>query len=410
MRRHRPPSYRLQKSRNLAVVTIDGNDVYLGRYGSPESHERYSQLIAQWHAENHRALPLATGPRVPVRLLVKHLILRYWRFAEGHYLRDGQPTDELAAIRAALRPLRKLYGHTPVAEFGPKSLKLVQQAMIASGWSRKYCNDALGRIKRMFKWGVSEELIPVEVHQALATVPGLRRGRSAARDTEPIRPVSETTVELTLPHLPPVVADMVRLQRLTGCRPDEICQLRPCDVDRSNDAAWEYRPASHKTSHLGKTRCIFVGPKGQNILRPYLLRNNTDYCFSPADSERQRNAGRRATRRSPLTPSQAKRRPKKDRKRPPLARYTTASYRRAIHRACDKAFPPPDDLHEAQNIAWRKAHRWSPNQLRHAAATAIRKRYGLEAVHTLLGNTLEVAEVYAERDFDLARRIAKEVG
>jgi hypothetical protein len=36
---HRPPSYRLHKTRNCAVVTIDGRNRYLGKYGSPESYE-----------------------------------------------------------------------------------------------------------------------------------------------------------------------------------------------------------------------------------------------------------------------------------------------------------------------------------------------------------------------------------
>jgi hypothetical protein len=32
-RTSQPPAYRLQKSRNCAVVTIDGKDHYLGPYG-----------------------------------------------------------------------------------------------------------------------------------------------------------------------------------------------------------------------------------------------------------------------------------------------------------------------------------------------------------------------------------------
>ncbi len=49
-------------------------------------------------------------------------------------------------------------------------------------------------------------------------------------------------MDSTLPYLPAVVADMVRFQRLTGARPGEVCQLRPCDVDWSGDV-WEYRPS-----------------------------------------------------------------------------------------------------------------------------------------------------------------------
>jgi len=37
----RIPSYRHQKSRNLAVVRIDGHDEYFGPYGSNESKAKY---------------------------------------------------------------------------------------------------------------------------------------------------------------------------------------------------------------------------------------------------------------------------------------------------------------------------------------------------------------------------------
>jgi hypothetical protein len=55
--------------------------------------------------------------------------------------------------------------------------------------------------------------------------------------------------------------------------------------------------------------------------------------------------------------------------------------------------------------------RWSPNRLRHAAATEIRKRFGLEAAQTVLGHAqASINEDYAERDLTLAVRVAREVG
>ena len=47
------------------------------------------------------------------------------------------------------------------------------------GINRIYVNDQLAMIRRMFQWAVAQELIPVEVHQALATVEGLRKHRHA---------------------------------------------------------------------------------------------------------------------------------------------------------------------------------------------------------------------------------------
>ena len=70
-------------------------------------------------------------------------------------------------------------------------------------------------------------------------------------------------------------------------------------------------------------------------------------------------------------------------KRLPRDAYDTNSFRRAIERACKAA----------------KTDAWAPNQLRHAAATRIRREEGLEAARVVLGHTsAETTEIYAERD------------
>src|SRR5208337_1672133 len=100
---------------------------------------------------------------------------------------------------------------------------------------------------------------PASVYHGLTAVEGLKKGRTTAREPAPIQPVDEALVEATLPHMPAIVADMVRFQRLTGCRPNEVFQLRPIDLDRSAEV-WQYRPGSHKTEHHGRERVIFIGP------------------------------------------------------------------------------------------------------------------------------------------------------
>jgi integrase len=257
-------------------------------------------------------------------LTVLELANSYRKFAESYYVKDGRQTGAIYGIRVAIRFMREHYGHTPAASFGPLALKALQRRMVDAGHSRRYINDNVYRIRRVFKWAVAEELVAPSVYHALATVPGLRKGRTEAREMPPIRPVSEATVNATLPHLPAIVADMVRLQQLTSCRPGEVCILRPCDVDPS-EAVWRYRPESHKTEHHDRERVVFIGPRAQDVLRPYLLREKTAYCFVPAESERQRNADRRASRHSPMTPSQARRRPTRRRRRP----HTADTYRRA---------------------------------------------------------------------------------
>ena len=207
----------------------------------------------------------------------------------------------MAGIRSAIRQVRELYGSCNAIDFGPVALKAVRQQMIDSGLSRGVINQHVGRIRRIFRWAVGEQHLPVTVYQALCTIQGLQRGRSNARETKPIGPVQEDIVKATLAHISPIVADMLLVQRFTGTRPAEVCIIRPRDLDRSAEV-WIYRPASHKTEHHGRDRVIHVGPKAQEILRPYLLRDADAYCFSPAESERLRNAEKKAARQSPMTP------------------------------------------------------------------------------------------------------------
>jgi len=417
----RKPAYTLHKPTGQARVRIDGKDHYLGSYGSSESRERYDELITEW---------LVRQDVSGVTLTVDDLCLLYVKFADGYYRRkDGTPTGTIYNVRYALRYLVKDSGTTRVRDFGPKKLKSIRDVMIRDGHCRTDVNRYVDWIRRCFKWGVAEELVPASIYQALTAVNGLRAGRSEARESERVEPVSDEVVEKTLKHLPDVVADMVRFQRLTGCRPGEVCMLRPCDVNRSREV-WRYVPERHKTEHHGKQRVIMIGPKAQAVLMPYLLREESAYCFSPADSERTRRKDRHERRATPLCYGN---RPGTDRKPVPKrkagCRYNKDSYNRAIARGCDVAFPAQAPLarqngesvrkwHErlsekqlAELKAWQKQHRWFPNQLRHSAATDIRKQYGIEGAQVTLGHAhADTSQIYAERDLMKAEQIMREVG
>ncbi len=394
----RVPKYRRHKPSGQAVVTIAGKDHYLGKWNTKASRGEYDRLIREWLAAG-RCLPKSeTGPSVA------ELVLAYWRHAKSYYVtKTGKPSGSIDRIRVALRALRESYGPTPAHEFGPLALQAIRQKLIESGKSRRYINYLIDSIRRVFKWGVSQEFVPEPVYRALQTVTGLRKDRSPAPEPEPIGPVSDDVVDATLPYLGEVVADMVRLERLTGCRPGEVCAMRPMDVDRSQEV-WLYRPGSHKTEHHGRGRVIAIGPKGQDVLRSHLLRDPKSCCFVPAESEKRRLRDMRARRKSKVQPSQRSRR-KRNPKRKPGESYTTAAYRRAVHRAV-----------EAANRDRKKRElpllpMWSPNRLRHSAATQIRKEFDLESARTVLGHsTVSITEIYAEQDLALAAKVAQKIG
>lgn len=409
------PSYRRHKKSGQAVVTLNGKDHYLGPHGTKASRQEYDRLIAEWWAGGRR---LNGGDNAD--LTITELINDFRKHAEVYYRKpDGTPTGEAAIMLHALRPLVRLYGRTFAADFGPLALKAVAHEMIQLGWCRSSINRHLSRIKHVFKWAVANEMIPSSAYHALQAFPGLRAGRTEAKESEPVTPVADAIVTATLAHVSPQVRAMIELQLLTGMRPGEVVSMRSCDVEMTTPL-WTYRPSTHKTQHHGHARTIYLGPKAQAILQPFLRHDLQAFLFSPSEAEAARREALRAARKTPLSCGNV---PGSNRKRSPKRQagdgYDVVAYRRAIARACDRAFPPPADLAKGlpaekageKLAAWRSANRWHPHQLRHNAATALRKEFGLEAAQVILGHkTLAVTEIYAEKNVAAAQRIMADVG
>lgn len=416
----RIPKYRLHKPSGLAAVRLNGRDVYLGQHGTAESRAQYDAVIADWLAGRRGAIP-GLAPRSGRNdSTISELVLAFLAHAETYYIKNGTQTGEVDCLRFSMRPIVELHGRTRVGDFGPLSLKAVRERMIAQGLARGTINSRVNRIRRMFKWGVENQIVDPVVLQALQAVAPLKRGRSEARETGPVRAVSEVLVEEVAAAAPTVIAAMIRLQLYTGMRPGEVIQMRTRDVDRS-ETIWVYRPGSHKTEHHGRERVIFIGPRAQRVLEPMLLTDPEVYIFSPERRVETFHRERRASRATPMTPSQASRTRKQAPKKSPGERYTTRSYAQAVKRACCTAFPHRtlsgvgrSKLTKEQRdelARWHRAHRFSPNQLRHTAATRLRREFDLETARVVLGHTsASVTEVYAERDLTLAARVMADAG
>jgi integrase len=314
------PSYRRHKASGQAVVTLNGRDFYLGPHGSRASIDAYDALIGEWAANGRRLSEES--------LTINELIVLYLELAESYYRKDGAPTTQVDRIRAALRFVHVAYGRLEPAEFGPLKLTACREAMIAAGLSRKTCNAYVGEIRAMFKWGNACELLDVAVVQALASVAGLRTGRSEAHETRPVLPVPDDRVAALEPFLPPQTWAMVRLHDLSGMRPREVAILRTGDLDRDGPV-WFYYPERHKSEHHGRRREIGLGPQAQAVLLPFLKADPDAYLFDPRDVDADRLAALRANRQSPVQPSQRNRRPATPRCWPPR---TTCGRRRSRKR------------------------------------------------------------------------------
>jgi integrase len=428
------PAYRLHRQSGQAIVTLtDGtggrHDVLLGSYGTPDSRAEYARVIAEWEAAGRRWVAQQAQA---ADITVSELLLAYYTFAETYYVKNGKPTSQLARIRMAFKPLKALYGHTQARSFGPLALKAVREHMLSApckqcggsgqrrrkshrkdgadavipchacrgegkrSWGRRLINLAIGCIRRAFKWAVAEELLPSSVFHGLQALEGLRKGGNKAQESAPVKPVELERVEKTMPYLGRQLRAMVRLQQLAGMRPGEVIQMRPCDIERGPGPVWTYRPGAFKTEHHEDAeRIIYLGPKAQEVLLPFLDgREQKAYCFSPVEATAEFRARQRSVRKTPVQPSQTCRR-KRVPDRKPGGHYTRDSYRQAVVRVCLRAAIEP----------------WHPNQLRHTAATDIRRRFGLEASQVVLGHAeADVTQVYAERDQELAAKVAAEMG
>ncbi len=287
----------------------------------------------------------------------------YCAHAREYYRRpDGSRTSEPANIEIGLRLFRKMFGRAVMCELTHQDMLKHRDALIRSGLARVTVNRRIDIAKRMVSWAFDEAFITSSVKVELSQVKRLKRGRSAARETEPVRPVDNFTFEQTLSFMVPNTADMCRVHRLTGMRPEEVCALSWSRIDTSQ-TPWVYRPESHKNEWRGMPRVILIGAQARAILEKY--RNMGERPFSPrvAILERMQQPGRNKydhwDRRLGGVPQEIGEMWKPD------------SYRRTISYACRKAEVPS----------------WGANRLRHAFATDVRRAFGYEACRAVLGHS-----------------------
>ncbi|MCA9024338.1 MAG: tyrosine-type recombinase/integrase [Planctomycetaceae bacterium] len=188
-------------------------------------------------------------------------------------------------------------------------------------------NKRIARVKQVFKWGVENEHVPPHLQTCLSTVRGLKAGRSKSLESNPVTPVPQRDLEETIKHLTTTLADLFRVQLLTGMRPSEERLMLIGDLDTSRDV-WLYCPDQHKTRDHGKRRMIWIGPQAQAIIQKHLSNDRRRYVF-PSCRRRQNQP------------------------------YTLNGYLSSIRKACIRAGVPV----------------WTPGQLRHNAAFKIRSHY-----------------------------------
>lgn len=375
-----------------------------GEVNKPQALAKFNDwMLTQWRRFDHVRNPASASGVFTVR----HLTEEYLEHAQTLHRKPSY----LEGVEAAMRILAHTHGDAPADALTNPQLASLRDAMIfkPNGKARamKTVNYRLQAMKQAFKWAREKGKVSANTLVDILAVSLLKRGSSPAKDPKEVRPLDWSVVQTTLAYLPPTVQAMVNLQWLTGMRSDEICSMRPCDIEAGGEV-WFYRPATHKTERWMKEKIIPLGPQARRIIEPFLTRDTTAYIFSPAEAQQQRREARHATRKTPLSYGNTPGSNLCETPQHPIGlRYDKDSYRKAIRHACravEKAMRKEDP--QASFPAWH------PHQLRHSFANRHAKA-GVDErdIQAYLGHSNEATTAhYAGQYLGRATSLALAVG
>ena len=204
---------------------------------------------------------------------------------------------------------------------------------------RPVVNRRIVRIRTVWRWVEQKGLVPPGSWENLRTLRGLSAWDARVRQPAKRLAITEADITRIANAAPAVVRAMIWTQYLTGMRSGEVRTARVGEIDRLGDI-WIYRPANHKMAYRGQSRAIPIGPRAQELLKPYLLRPSEEYVFHPVLEARRGNVC-----------------------------YSDTSYAQACRRAalsCDIIG-------------------FHPYLLRHAAKQHLTELYGLDTARAVLG-------------------------
>lgn len=276
-------------------------------------------------------------------LTISELAELYIAHAQVYYRRrDRSPTGEHLNIQASINLLIKHLGPSASVEHAltKHALRDWLLVLVDRDLTRAYINATLSRVRRMIRWASDLDYVSPNVEAHIRAVRPLPPHRSPARENTPRRDVHHDQVAQILPFLPVVPRRVVQLLSLTGARVGEILALTNADLTTDEDGRCFAIPPHHKTTHHGRSRVIPFNARCMQLLEPHLRPWCPDDFLFP----------------SPKSPNK---------------HYHKATILTAIKRACVKAGTPT----------------WCTHQLRHTAATTVRRARGLEAAQQLLGHS-----------------------
>lgn len=401
------------KSGTYAAVrlNIDGKkkDYYLGKYGTPETERKYRQIVAGYLSGD------LDKPQTD-NITISYIYNKYLDTIE--YSNDSDANNARRTLRYAV----ECFGESLlVSDFADdtKTIRILtefQQYLLSIAREERFDADGkavkkqwtytgVNRIVKtwlaILRWACRQGLLPFGIYRVLDALKPLN-ARSGLPRTQEAEAVDDETLLTVFPFMTPTIREMVQIQRGTGMRAKEICDLLVGDIDKSGQT-WTVRTGRHKTAaHLRFRYFAFSLEETEILRRRCAGKTDEQHVFSQRENFSEFWALQRANRKTPVQPSQRQR--EQDRQETRLERYndffTERSYAQSLRTACNRARRAGIDV---ANIA--------PKSIRHAAYTEYSAKYGVELASKNAGHTSpRMADVYDHSLRLAAELLAKERG
>lgn len=256
------PNYpRVPHQSGQARIKIRGKTYYLGKHGSPESHQEYNRLRETCTPPATSAAPVESSASPEAKPLPRgglFVLELFDRFLEAMRAEHGEDWREIRHYLKIATVIDRVVPRAKVAKFGTVDLGKIQAAMIngtwmnaddrellkklnkPANWAASWTNHQITRIRTVFRWGESLGLVPRGTWEHLRALRGVASTRKDARHTSLRRPVKWAQVEAVMDYLPPPLAAAVELQWWTGARPSEILEMRARDITEQEVAITEH--------------------------------------------------------------------------------------------------------------------------------------------------------------------------
>ena len=151
----RIPGYCVHSAKQQAYVRLNGEMLYLGAPGSPQSKAKYDRLIGEWIARGRSHVKPTQGQGISVN----EILLAYRRFAETYYADAEGPNRPSwsESIWQSVRSPHYTGRHRPKF-WSPRAQDRAEQNDLSESLPA-HSQSCINCVRRIFRWAVEEELL-----------------------------------------------------------------------------------------------------------------------------------------------------------------------------------------------------------------------------------------------------------